>query len=97
MHNCIFESSQLEGSYVVDFLYSLSRCCLVRLWAGAGGFIRDQRSPGRDTVGWDMKDKTESTNGRLDRETRTGEGRGGRVLLRVQHVASPPFPSRYSR
>lgn len=49
-------------------------------------------------MGWDMKDKTESTNGRLDRETRTGEGRevGREGLLRVQHVASPPFPSRYS-
>lgn len=41
-----------------------------------------------------MKDKTESTNGRLDRRTRTGEGRevGGEGLLRMQHSASPHSP-----
>lgn len=45
-----------------------------------------------------MKDKTESTNRRLDRRTRTGEGRevGGERLLGVQHLASAPFSSRCS-
>ena len=43
-------------------------------------------------MGWDMKDKTESTNGRLDRETHTGEGRGGASAAESATCRLTPLP-----
>lgn len=47
-------------------------------------------------MGWDSKDKAESTNRRQGRGSSTGKGWEveGEVLLRMQHPASS-FPSRF--